>query len=68
MCRTSVIDHQTRARERFANLATEARLHAGPNDAHRITQLTDAVRLGHVTPRDAHQALVALRHTQRAAA
>lgn len=65
MHRTSIVDHQTRTRERLANLATEARHHATGDEAATIDRLVEAVRLGYVTPRSAQIALAALRAGQR---
>lgn len=64
----SVITFDTRCRDRFYNLAAEARIHCDAADAKRVDRLVEAVRLGYVTVRDARTTLAALRNTQRQAA
>ena len=66
--RTSVITFNTRARQRFLSVAQQAMLHARPGEAARIDQVINAVDEGHVTVRDAHAALSALRTDQQQAA
>jgi hypothetical protein len=67
--RTSVVTFDSRARERLAHLAKQASRHARTDEeAGQVARVCAAVRAGHITVRDGHAALVALRRDQRAAA
>jgi hypothetical protein len=65
MARTSLITFDTRARERFGNLAAHVRLHACSDaEARDVMRLVEAVKLGQVAVGDAHATLAGLRHEQ----
>jgi hypothetical protein len=68
MPRTSILDFEARARQRLANLATEARLHATGDEAAKIDCVCAAAREGQIATADAHAALAGLRQQQRRAA
>lgn len=66
MPRTSIINFSTRARERFANLTAETRLHARDgHEAQRIDTLAHNVRTGAMPVAEAHAVMLAFRASQR---
>jgi uncharacterized membrane protein YjjP (DUF1212 family) len=66
MPRTSIITLETRERARLADIARDARRYArDETETDMIHRLIQAVRDGHVTPRDAHAAFTQLRRAQR---
>ena len=66
MPRTSIIDFQTRATQRFGNLAAETRLHARDGtEAARIDRLVQDVRTDRTPVTQAHAVMQAFRASQR---
>ena len=64
--RTSVVTFDSRQRERLANLADQARIHARDGcEAVTVARVLGAVKLGQVSVRDAYAALSALRRDQQ---